>query len=122
MWSAIRKKASRNGLTSASAALSCQLTTSSSSHGDAARSLIAMRTPPPSGHAGLRFAVEVVEDVGPVDGDRVFVLEDDAHHAPERGTAVRALCLGLLVVVLDPEHSHAEPKGSRWDRGCELST
>ena len=73
-------------------------------------------------NAGLGFAVEVVEDVGPVDGNRVFVLEDDAHHAAEGGAAVRALRLGLLVVVLDPERSHAEPKGSRWDRGCELST
>src|SRR4029077_7606286 len=111
MWSAILKKASRSGLTSASCAVSCQLTTSSSSQGDAARSLIAMRTPPPSGHASiaaehlsplpgprlyrsgapvgapgaiapvahgdrelnarLGVAVEVVEDVGPVDGDRV---------------------------------------------------
>jgi hypothetical protein len=46
--------------------------------------------------------MKVVEQVGPVDGDRLLILIQDADHALIRGSAPGANAVGDLVVVLEP--------------------
>src|SRR5439155_15591148 len=107
-------------------------TISRSCHGDPARSLKAIRTREPSAHAfdrgrasvravgavlpiadryrkddpRVRAAMEVVEDVGPIDGDWVVVLVHHTDHALVRRTTMSATAVRHLIGVLYTKATH----------------
>src|SRR6267378_3322505 len=56
--------------------------------------------------AWFRLEMEVLEDVGAIDRDRVVVFIHHPDHAVERSAAMRARARRELVVVLDPQLTH----------------